>query len=202
MFVIAITGHSGAGKSTLIQELVRRLGDAISLSFDDYQSTSKYPPTEQWLEEGADPNQFATPDFAADAQKLVMGEAILHPITNSAIRPARYLVLEEHFGRGRNAIREMIDFVVLLDLPLELAHARKLLRKNDFLPWEDNPELFIRNLREHLNWYIRVGQEFYTAVDHIVREDCDLIVDGTQPTSQIALQIVQAVKTELSNNEP
>src|SRR4030095_7978652 len=165
MFVIAIPGHSVAGKSTLIDELVNLLGDAISLSIDDYASSSVYPPAPQWLAGGADSNQFQTPEFVADVRKLHNGESIHDPATNKEIKPTRFLVLEEPFGRGRDALLDMINFVVLVDMPLEIAHARKILRKNEFLPWEDNPEVFINHLREHLNWYIAVGRDFYMAVN-------------------------------------
>lgn len=194
MYVIAITGHSGAGKSTLIQELVTRLEDAVSLSFDSYESTSTYPPGKQWLEAGADPNEFRTPQLVEDVRKLKNGNPIIHPETGAEIRPARYLILEEYFGRGRAAMQEMIEFVVLVDVSLEIAHARKLLRRNDFLPWEDNPEVFMRNLREHLNWYLQVGRNFYLAVNNTVRKDCDLILDGALPTSQMAEEIINALK--------
>jgi len=192
-FVIAIAGISGAGKSTLIKELVKLLGDAISLSLDEYETSSTYPPAIPWLKEGADPNQFQTPQLVADIQKLKHGESIIHPETQEEIKPARFLILEEPFGRGREALRELIDFVVLVDIPLETAHARKILRKNEFLPWEDNPEVFIKNLREHLNWYIRTGRDFYIAVYNRVRKNCDLIVDGSLPTEKIAEQIIHAL---------
>ena len=193
IFVIAITGHSGAGKSTLIKELVEMLGDAISLSLDEYEASSIYPPTVQWLKEGADPNQFQSPQLVADIQKLKNGETIVHPETRAEIKPARFLILEEPFGRGCDALRELIDFVVLVDIPLEIAHARKILRKGEFMPWEADPETFIKNLREHLNWYIRTGRDFYIAVNNRVRENCDLIVDGMLSPEKIAGEIISAL---------
>lgn len=193
MFVIAITGHSGAGKSTLISELVGRLGEAVSLSLDSYETSSTYPPGKQWLEDGADPNQFLTPQFVEDVRKLRNDLSIIHPETGMEIQPARYLILEEHFGRGRDVLRQFIDFVILIDLPLEIAHARKLLRKNDFLPWEDDPEVFIEHMRQHLNWYLQVGRDFYLAINNTVKKDCDLIVNGNQSTVQMAEEILNAV---------
>ena len=38
-YVIAITGASGAGKTTLVQNVVKRLGDATALFFDDYEQS-------------------------------------------------------------------------------------------------------------------------------------------------------------------
>jgi uridine kinase len=201
MFVIAITGHSGAGKTTLIGELVRRLGEAVSLSLDSYETSSTFPPGKQWLEAGADPNQFLTPQFVEDVRKLRNGTSIIHPETGVEVKPTRYLILEEHFGRGRDAVRPFIDFVILIDLPLEIAHVRKLLRKNDFLPWEDDPAVFIDHMRQHLNWYLRVGRDFYLAVHNIVRKDCDLIVNGNQSAAQMAEEILNAVTEKQHDND-
>jgi uridine kinase len=44
-WVIAVAGPSGAGKTTLVRQLVARLGNAAALFFDDYESSSTYPPT-------------------------------------------------------------------------------------------------------------------------------------------------------------
>jgi uridine kinase len=192
-FVIAIAGTSGAGKSTLIKSLLSRLGNANALSFDDYRAASTYPPVREWLEGGADPNQFEAPQFSADVLALKQGRSIIHPLTQKELKPVHYLILEEHFGRARDAMRELIDFVVYIDIPLEIAHARKLLRKGDFLPWEDNPDLFIKNLGEHLLWYIEFGRDFYLAVKGSIYGNCDLVLDWTLSTEQMADKIIEAI---------
>lgn len=193
-FVIAIAGHSGAGKSALITTLLSKLGNANALSLDSYRSTSFYPEASKWIEEGADPNEFKLPRFDEDVRALKYGSSILDPESGREITPAPYLLLEEHFGRGRASLCSMIDFVVYLDTPLEVAYIRKLARKTDFLPWEDHPDLFIRNLRDHLEWYQRIGRRFYHAVSDRVRENCDLVVDGLLPSEQIAEEIIQVLQ--------
>ena len=193
IFAIAIAGHSGAGKSTVIEALVSRLGNANSLSLDAYESSSTYPPAAKWIKDGADPNEFQTPQFDADVLALKSGKSIIHPETGREIRPDCFLILEEPFGRGRDPLQNLIDFVVYIDTPLEVAYARKLLRKSDFLPWEDNPSVFITNLRENLLWYLRVGRSFYSAVSSRVEKNCELIVDGTLSTEVIVEEIFKAV---------
>ena len=170
-----------------------RLGNANALSLDDYQDSSVYPPVGEWLEGGADPNQFQTPQFMADVSALREGKPILHPVTRELMEPARYLVLEEHFGRARKGMRELIDFLIYIDIPLEIAHARKILRKNDFLPWGDNPDLFLQNLHEHLVWYIKFGRDFYLAVKTSAYQGCDLVLDGALSTDQMADKIIEAI---------
>ena len=192
-FVIAIAGHSGAGKSTLIEHLRSRLGEANALSLDEYESATTYPPASQWIADGADPNEFLSPQFDADIRALKNGKSVNHPETKKEIRPNRFLIIEEPFGRGREALRDLIDFVVYIDTPLEVAYIRKISRKNDFLPWEADPDVFIAHLRENMEWYLQIGRTFYLAVAKRVLENCDLIVDGTLSTEQIADKIIKAI---------
>jgi uridine kinase len=191
-FAIAIAGHSGAGKSTLMKHLAMRLGSAITLGIDDYNSDA--PRAVQWIADGADPNEFKTPQFFEDVRALKEGKAIIHPETKQEVKPTEYLIIEEPFGRGRSALRELIDFLVYLDTPLEVAYIRKLSRKSDFLPWEDNPSVFIEHLRENMEWYLRVGRNFYLAVSKSAVKDCDLIVDGLRTTDELVTEIYSAVK--------
>ena len=193
-FVIAIAGHSGAGKSTLIDHLCLRLAGANALSLDEYESSSTYPPASKWIEDGADPNEFLSPHFDADIRALKSGKSIIHPETKKEIQPNRFLIIEEPFGRGREALHDLIDFVVYLDTPLEVAYIRKISRKSTFLPWEDDPNVFIAHLRENMEWYLQVGRTFYLAIAEKVLENCDLIVDGSLSTEQIADKIIEAVQ--------
>lgn len=194
--VFAVAGHSGAGKSTLIHHLAARLGNAITLSVDEYKASSFYPTAEAWLDRGADPNEFKFPQFDADVRALINGQSILHPETKETLQPAPFLIIEEPFGRGRATVQGLIDLVVYLDTPLEVAYIRKISRKNDFLPWEDDPELFMRHLRENMEWYLRVGRKFYLAIGERVRKDCDLFINGLLPSDQAAEEILKIVKAK------
>lgn len=93
-------------------------------------------------------------------------------------------------------MRDLIDLVIYIDLPLEVALARKILRKNAFLPWEKDPDAFMIHLREFLVWYLSVGRAFYLAIRDLVLKECDLIVDGTQPTDELAETIVSVIQTK------
>lgn len=179
-----------------MQHLAARLGNAITLAVDEYEASSFYPPAEEWLDRGADPNEFKFPQFDADVRALMSGQSILHPETKETLQPAPFLILEEPFGRGRIPIRGLIDFVVYLDTLPEVAYIRKISRKNDFLPWEDDPELFMRHLRENMEWYLRVGRKFYLAIDERIRSDCDLFINGLLPSDQAAEEILKIVKAK------
>jgi uridine kinase len=192
--VIAVAGPSGAGKTTLVSQLVVRLGDAVALFFDDYESTSAYPDMAQWLAEGADPNQFRTPSLSEDLQRLRSGAAIQLPDNKGAIEPSPVIVLEEPFGRERDELATLIDYVVCIDLPLEIALARKLLRMIDFFHAEQSADALAQHLHYFLPWYIKSGRDCYLAVNRRVLANCDLVVDGMQPPEASIEAIVNAVR--------
>ena len=104
----------------------------MALYFDDYEASSTYPDITQWLAQGADPNQFQTPQLSADLRTLCAGQAITLPHNGEIAQPAHVIVLEEPFGRERAEVADLIDFVICIDLPLEIALARKLLRMLGF----------------------------------------------------------------------
>jgi len=193
-FVVAFAGHSGAGKSTLIEKLSSLTGNAKILRIDDYD-TSSFPPSIKWMEDGADPNEFQTPQFFSDILTLKNGICILQPETNKEIEPAGFLFIEEPFGRSREAINELIDFSVYIDVPLEIALARRLLRMSNLIS-QGNSDVTIE---EHLRWYLRAGRNFYIAVERNARKQCDLIVDGMLSTDEIAEIVFKTISTKLQN---
>ena len=61
---------SGAGKSRVVERTVELLGDASSLHFDHYDSVSQHPPNlKEWMEQGADVNEWKTPQLADDLRR-------------------------------------------------------------------------------------------------------------------------------------
>src|SRR5262245_57435169 len=130
-FVIAIAGASGAGKTTLVKKVAALLREAVTFYFDDY---SEYPPdVDRWLQEGADLKMWETPRLTEDLRRLKFGtplvlseparfhrEAISETKPKGILEPARFIVIEEPFGRERPGMDTLIDFVVGLDTPLDV----------------------------------------------------------------------------------
>jgi len=187
-YIVAISGPSGAGKSTLIISLVNLFENAVALSIDDYPD-DHYPPAIGWLERGAIPDEFETPQFFADVRSLKYGSSIIHPETQQETKPPRYLIIEEPFGKSRTAFKDLIDFHAEIDTPLEIAFPRRLLRIMDWKPKEEQ----LPYIKQHLEWYLRAGRRFYLAVQENARKDKDITVDGTLPPETIAQIIFKAV---------
>jgi len=95
-------------------------------------------------------------------------------------------------------VADLINFVVCIDLPLEIALARKLLRMQGFFLAEQTPDAFTKHLQFFLPWYIESGGELYRIVQQRVLRNCDLIADGMLPPEALADTIAAAIMSKLA----
>src|SRR5690606_23407837 len=124
---IAVVGPPGSGKSTLAAALQRRLPEAAVLAYDDYETLTGEGPERiaAWLDGGADPEQIDLAAFVGAAARLSRGETVRAP-DGTTMRAGRFLVIDTPFGRRHAATAPFIDLEVWLDLPLDMALARKI----------------------------------------------------------------------------
>jgi uridine kinase len=115
-YVVAVAGPTGGGKSALVQALVERLDDACALHMDDYERMTREPleRVARWAERGADFDELDVGGLVERLQALKAGAA------------PRYIVFETQFGRAHRATGSLIDLLIWIDVPLEIALARKL----------------------------------------------------------------------------
>jgi uridine kinase len=196
-FVIAISGPSGAGKSTLVAKVTALLGKATALYSDSYERNGKWhPDSRQWVEQGCDPNQWVSiPQLVEDVQALRQGRAITLPESRQVIEPAAYLVLEEPWGRERDELRPWIDFVVHVDIPLDIALCRKLLREAVDPSLARDPLAF---LKDYLTY--RLGEVYRRQQQ--AGAHADLVVDGLRSSDDLAREIVSVIRLHSQESSP
>jgi len=190
--IIAVAGPVGGGKSTLTRQLAQALQTNAVLDFDDYEQATLCSVADmaRWLANGADFNAINAPGFAADLLALKHGQTIEHPVTQRPIAPQRFIVVEAPLARSQQAVAALIDFVIWIELPLDVALARKLrqmlagferLEAEQRLQWLDG----------YLAGYLQVTRQLLQLQQQHVRPDAQLIVDGLASPQANIQQILQ-----------
>ncbi|WP_165921084.1 nucleoside/nucleotide kinase family protein [Paenibacillus albiflavus] len=207
--VVGISGYSGVGKSTIIYELSKILGPSvICLFFDDYVSRSDFPVNiKDWIQDGANPNVIKTPILREHLKALVQGRSVIAPISNGwakehldresirTINPGKIILLEEPFGREREEIKDLIDIVIYLDVPLEIALARRILDLNKSQELRNDPMVLINLLDHFLIEYLYNGvRDMYFEIGNKIKNNCDTVINATQELAQIIEDIMNYLK--------
>ena len=204
-FVIAISSVSGGGKTTLVRKTAELLNGA-TLLFDEYKTVSQYPQDmRKWLDDGADVNEWKTPQFARDVAALRRGGSVTSPRDGRIVQPSAYIVIEEPMGRSRAEMAPHIDFVAVLNTPLEIALCRGIMRDTNHFHIDDlggatkeqlahSHEGLYDYLRGYLGFYLYALREFYITEYEQAAATCDLVLDGQLPADELARQLVAAVE--------
>lgn len=191
--VVAVSGPSGAGKSSLIEAVATRLGRIARLHFDDYVTLGNDIGTiAAWLEDGADPNRVATPRLADDLRRLADGGGTDGTGDRAPAGPVDVVILEEPFGRSRDEVGPLIDMAVHIDVPPDLALARRILRLLG--ERRDRGDAAVLDDAEgQLRAFLAVGRAAYQAADRAARAAADLMLDGTLPVEALAEALLSAI---------
>jgi uridine kinase len=191
-YVICIAGTSGAGKTTLARAIARNCGNALIVSFDDYAYVppSVLPDSRRWIAEGADPAAWKVPKLTEDLLQLRQGRPIRHPAIMLVTIPTPIIVVEEPFGRSRPELGTLMDFVAVLDTPLEVALARRLLRELRSGENSEPGRLSLRHIK-FLEEYLEKGvRDLYVAVQRLALKKADFVLDGLLTPDGMADKIV------------
>jgi uridine kinase len=192
-FVVVVSGTSGGGKTALVDKAATLLQNAIRLYFDDYISVSNNPvDIRGWLETGANPDAFKTPQLVIDLRKLISGEFIGLPNDRGFVAPAAFILVEDPFGRSRTEMAPLIDFAAYLDVPEDVALARRIIRgiEERKLP----PEELLAHICLDLKTYLAAGREAYAAAGHAAKNSADLVLDGLRSLDVLASDLVTEIR--------
>lgn len=157
--VVAISGVSGSGKTSVIKQLSEDFS-CPSLFFDDHTDENTYPKDMKfWFDNGSNASEIQTPRF-------VNAICDLKAKTNK-----EFIFIEEPFCRCRDSISKLIDYVVLLDMPMEVCLSRVIMR-NIRHPKLDS----LKSIPRYLSMYDDHFRQIYIESTTQVREDSDLYI--------------------------
>lgn len=182
-YIIAVAGPSGSGKTALVNAVAERLNDAATLFFDRYEKATKAPAYDlvKWIEKGADFDDFAADNLSMDLEQLKRVESVTDPLTKAEIPARKYILFEMPLGREHKDTAGYIDLLLWIEIPPDIALARKLrevtsvfLRTNK----KENSAEFIAWINKYLDNYLQIVREVLQIHKQKVTPKADITVDG------------------------
>jgi uridine kinase len=201
-YVVAIAGPAGGGKSSLLRQLVAALGDATAIQMDSYQRFTREPIREivQWMQRGADFNEFAIASLAEHLEALKRGAPVLDPLTRLEIPARKYILFETHFGRAHRHTGQLIDLLIWIDAPLDIALARNVkdlvaavLRGCD----AGVPRERVAGIQEFLESYLEDVRRLRLMQREKVAAGADVTLDGSRGLDAMTQHALAQIRARL-----
>jgi hypothetical protein len=181
--IVAIAAPIGGGKSALSQMLAAALGGAQVVAFDDFEIATRQTASamQTWLNQGADFNALDAPGLASclEGARASAGHS---PV-----------VFDMPLGRAWKPTQAMIGTLIWLDVPPEVALARRVREIVLGLQKDDGA-----NIQNGLSWLVAYLDNYVSMIRHVlnaqysvVRPMADLILDGTNSIESNVSQVVR-----------
>ncbi len=186
-FVVALAGFPGSGKSTLTHRLKALFGQARIVYHDQFQTITHMSEAQvrEWLRRGADPNEFPLTELVAELERQTQigAEARRRPL----------VFFETPLGRMHRGTGAFIDFLIWIDVPLDIALARATLaflasvkpgEAANFVKWQTQYMLNYPVIRP---LYVRQREQ--------IAASAELKIDGTKSPDALAADVANALAT-------
>ncbi|MDF7639890.1 adenylylsulfate kinase [Lactobacillus sp. ESL0791] len=168
--VIVVSGVTASGKTTLVKCLHQNYSDSKIISFDNYDidQLPTTPSIDVPLKEAV--NQYDITALMKDLRKIY-GTVPL-------------ILVDFPFGYQHQILRPLIDRVVYLKTPLDVAFARQIIR--------DDADKSVEEIISWAKTYLRIARPYFVANQEYIAENADLVLDGTLPLAEM-VEKVQAI---------
>lgn len=173
--VISIAAVSGGGKTTITKKLGLTLKDSKALFFDDYDFQDSPRDLIKWVKEGADYNLWNLEPMIHDVKSIAAKDTV------------SCILLDYPFSYKNDRMKELINFSIYIDTPLDVAMARRLKRDYD--------STNVGDLHHDLDFYLNYGRMAYLEMEKSIKPNSNLVVDGTLPPDKI----IEIIQREIEN---
>jgi uridine kinase len=140
-----------------------------------------------WLAEGGDFSQLDIGPFCAALADLKAGRTVVAERDARALIPAPLILAEAPMGRAHLPSAGLIDTLVWIDLPLDVALARNL------LALLRQPEAPAHWFETYLEDYLRTTRQILTHQQNVVRPLADITLDGKLSPTALWAQLKRAL---------
>ena len=198
--VIAIAAPVGGGKTSISRAVASGLGDASLISYDHFEQATlgSAGDIERWIEDGARIDDLDVPGLAEALAGLKRGESAMDPRTSSPIAAGRWIVLETPLGREHAATAPLIDLLLWVDTPLDVALARKIREFTTLFPMtggDHDARAFIAWLGGYLDNYLRIVSRMLEMQRERVPLRADVTLDGRGDFETLVRQALEAIRS-------
>lgn len=195
--IIAVAAPVGGGKTSYVREIANTLKNASIISYDHYENLTEKPVESimEWLRNGGDFNDFEFRNLAEDLKKLKNNETVTDPVTRSQIFPEKYIIFEMPLGKAHSKTAVYIDLLIWIDLPPDVALARKIKEFTEsFLIKDGDYRNSILWLDNYLANYLYITREVLKIQREKVSPEADIIIDGEKDFKEMIQYCVKEIR--------
>jgi hypothetical protein len=141
------------------------------------------------------------PNLATDLRKLKRGESVIDPLTTMEIPSNKYIIFEMPLGKEHKDTAEYIDLLIWIEIPLDIALARKVREFTGIFLAKHKQEMLrdsILWLDKYLENYLGIVRDVLQIQKKRVSVKADVVIDGQSDFETM----VQLATREILNRIP
>ncbi len=188
VILIGIAGASGSGKTSVATNIIKSLesDEAVIIQEDSYyKDLSDVPFAERKGRNFDHPDAFDHDLLAKHLSQLLNGEAVSHPVYNyklhtrsketKTVGPGILIILEGILVFGKVQLRDLMDYRVFIDTPLDICFIRRLKR---------DVEERGRTADSVIKQYTETVRPMYLQFTEPSRQYADILISGEGRNSE------------------
>ncbi|WP_168124013.1 hypothetical protein [Paenibacillus sp. HB172176] len=175
--IITIAAVSGGGKTSVTNQLNQELSNCTALYFDDYDFKESPKDIIEWVNNGADYNEWDLAPLIQDINSVLSKEEQID-----------FIIVDYPFAYLNDGMKELIDLTIYIDTPLDIAMARRIVRD-----YSEKPNA----IRNDLINYLTNGRTGYIEMIRSVKPNSNIIIDGKLTVREITNKIIEEIRTRI-----